>query len=152
MYTINKVYVHTSFIPFDHRNIVRGVDYTPVIRRYTSPQIDSSSIMEYNNFSNLFVLPILRLYMYICIYVYAFLRVVSRRRYICIYVYIHTCVSIDFSLGTVFVRFIYSLFNGISSNFLELFPRSEINWKEFNVVSFESFYTFFFLFFFFFFV
>lgn len=30
MYTINKVYVHTSFIPFDHRNIVRGVDYTPL--------------------------------------------------------------------------------------------------------------------------
>lgn len=69
MYTINKVYVHTSFIPFDHRNIVRGVDYTPVIRRYTSPQIDSSSIMEYNNFSNLFVLPILRLYMYIYMYI-----------------------------------------------------------------------------------
>ena len=124
MYTINKVYVHTSFIPFDHRNIVRGVDYTPVIRRYTSPQIDSSSIMEYN-FSNLFVLPILRLYMYI----YMYIRICisssrfSKTLYMYICIYIHTCVSIDFSLGTVFVRFIYSLFNGISSNFLELFPR-----------------------------
>lgn len=37
MYTINKVYVHTSFISFDHRNIIRE-SITP-LSRYTSTRV-----------------------------------------------------------------------------------------------------------------
>lgn len=37
MYTINKVYVHTSFISSDHRNIIRE-SITP-LSRYTSTRI-----------------------------------------------------------------------------------------------------------------